>query len=236
MWLVVSYQPVSLFSLKASLATGSGAKSLLVPTPFAIRTALLDVCIRTEGLEAGRAAFPWIKALRIAIRPPQRAVVTHLFTKVLKPTRQEATDDAAVARAFDRTIAFREYVHHDGLLGLAFEPPNRDVLDRLARLVGGINYLGKRGSLVQWVPPTTETEALPSEFLRIGGEEFDLPPSGVVQQVDDWGPSLTFEKLNIFSPERIALHRDRVLMPVRLPYRMVRSSKGFAFYEAQHSP
>ena len=51
MWLIAEYQPVSLFSLKNSLATSSGGKSLLVPTPYAFKMALLDAACRfSRGL------------------------------------------------------------------------------------------------------------------------------------------------------------------------------------------
>jgi hypothetical protein len=49
MWLIADYQPVTLFSLKNSLATSSGGKSLLVPTPCAFKMALLDAACRVWG-------------------------------------------------------------------------------------------------------------------------------------------------------------------------------------------
>lgn len=226
MWIVAYYRPITLFSLKSSLATGSGAKTLLIPTPFAIRTALLDCCIRTQGLAAGRLAFDWIKRLRLAIRPPEEAVVMHIFTKVLKPTRKEQAEDT-----FDRTIAFREYAYQDGRLGVAFQADERVAVYGLHALVGQVNYFGKRGSFVQWLPPLEETAELPAGFLWVDGPEFRA--SGLIQQVDDWGESLTFEKLSIFSGEKIALHKDRVLRPLVLPYRMIRSSKGFSHYRLE---
>lgn len=226
MWIVAYYRPITLFSLKSSLATGSGAKTLLVPTPFAIRTALLDSCIRTQGLAAGRQAFDWIKRLNLAVRPPEEAVVMHIFTKVLKPTRKKGAEDA-----FDRTIAFREYAYQDGRLGIAFETDEPAAVSGLRVLVSQVNYFGKRGGFVQWLPPLEEATALPPGFLQVNGHEFHA--SGLIQQVDDWGESLTFEKLNVFSGERIARNNDRVLRPLVLPYRLVRSSKGFSHYRLQ---
>jgi hypothetical protein len=49
--------------------------------------------------------------------------------------------------------------------------------------------------------------------------------------MDDWGPQLTFEKVNIYSDEDIRLGRDRIREPVILPYRLVRSSRNFSYYE-----
>ena len=45
MWLAVSYQPTSLFSLKLSSATNSAGKSLPVPSPYAVKMALLNAII-----------------------------------------------------------------------------------------------------------------------------------------------------------------------------------------------
>ncbi len=46
MWLIATYQPTSLFSLRPANATTSGGKTLLTPTPFALKMALLDAAIR----------------------------------------------------------------------------------------------------------------------------------------------------------------------------------------------
>lgn len=226
MWIVAYYRPVTLFSLKRSVATGSGAKTLLVPTPFAVRTALVDACIRTQGLAAGQRAFDWIKRLRLAIRPPENAVVVHSFTKVLKPTRKDDQENA-----FDRTIAFREHAYQDGRLGIAFETDDPAAVSGLRVLADQINYFGKRGSFVQWLPPLEESEELPPGFLSTDGPEFHA--SGLIQQLDDWGESLTFDKLNVFSDQQIKLKRDRILVPLVVPYQLVRSSKGFSYYRLQ---
>jgi len=110
-WLVARYQPTSLFSLKHGDATSTGGKSLLIPTPFAIRMALLDVAIRTEGVQAGPQAFERIKSLAaLPCGCPPHAAVASIFVKVLKPERKVA----ARGREMAPTIAFREYVHLTG--------------------------------------------------------------------------------------------------------------------------
>ena len=50
MWVLATYQPTTFFSLKPSNATSSGGKTLLTPTPYAIKMGLLDAAIRTEGI------------------------------------------------------------------------------------------------------------------------------------------------------------------------------------------
>ena len=54
---------------------------------------------------------------------------------------------------------------------------------------------------------------------------------GIIQQLDDCDSSLTFEKADIYSGKNIRLGKERVLCHVVLPYRPVRSSRGFTLYE-----
>ncbi|MDZ7296176.1 MAG: hypothetical protein ONB14_12250 [candidate division KSB1 bacterium] len=237
MWLIVEYEPVTLFSFRSGMATSSGAKTLFLPTPFAIRTALLDAAIRTKGLSVGQAALEWIKRLDIAVRPPERVVVTNLFTKVLKPSRKEKEEAESV---MGRTIAFREYAHLSGRVALAFRVAEQYAQD-LAGLLPQVNYFGRRGSFFQLVETPHEVADLPDGFWPLDGmllpgqdDTRGLPTAfalGVVQAMDDWGEALGFDKLNIYSEQRIILGKDRVRKTVILPYRLVRSSKGFSLYE-----
>lgn len=236
MWLIAQYRPVGLFSLKVGLATSTGAKTLFLPTPFAIRTALLDAAIRTRGRTIGPEAFEVLKMLTIAARPPQKVVVTNLFTKVLKPQRGDARREGAM----QRTIAFREYAYLVGELELAFGG-DEATLDQLKTLLPQINYFGKRGSFFQLLAPPERVQELPAGFVvlrgvavngnEVAGQPAKTFPLGTIQVMDDWGPHLTFEKVNIYSDERIRLGRDRIRESVILPYRLVRSSRSFSYYE-----
>lgn len=238
-WVIARYQPVSLFSLKHGEATSTGGKSLLVPTPFAIRTALLDVAMRVRGREYGQQAFEHIHALRLAVRPPERAAVTNLFAKVLKPER-----DQDRSRAMQQTIAFREYVYLLGMLELAFGGET-NVLEEITPLLPQVTYFGKRGSFFQCVDCTrsidTEGEEPPNTFLLMKGPTVErgqiLNPSpktfplGIIQRMDDWGPELTFAKINIYEGEKVRMGSERIRFDMILPYQMRRAGRGFVIYE-----
>lgn len=228
MWLVAEYQPVTLFSFRSGISTSSGAKTLFSPTPFAIRTALLDAAIRTCGIEEGRAAFGWIKESRIAIRLPERVVVTNLFAKVLKPTRKTEPEEA-----MDRSIAFREYAYLDGNLALAFETTKERAED-LKFLLAQVNYFGKRGSFFQLLSAPELIDVLPDNFMLMDEVDSTFVLGSIIQVMDDWGEDMNFSKVNIYSAEKknkITVGKDRVRKPVVLPYRLVRSSKSFSYYE-----
>ena len=79
MWCIAEYEAVTLFSLKLSAATASGGKTLLVPTPYALKMALLDAACRTAGVAQAEAWWPVIRDLRVALFPAERCVVRKIF-------------------------------------------------------------------------------------------------------------------------------------------------------------
>ncbi|MCZ7554492.1 MAG: hypothetical protein M5U05_18250 [Anaerolineales bacterium] len=76
---MAEYEASALFTLKPATATASGGKTLLVPTPFAIKMALLDAACRLEGQAAAEEAWGWLGNLTVALRPaPHRGGEQHL--------------------------------------------------------------------------------------------------------------------------------------------------------------
>ena len=211
MWLIAEFQPVGLFSFKVGVATATGAKTLFLPTPFAIRTSLLDAAIRTQGLTVAPDVFEQVKTLSIAVLPPQQVVVTNLFTKVLKPPRPDASPDI---KGMQKTIAFREYAYLTGCLTLAFGGPKEN-LNRINSLLPQITYFGKRGSFFQLLESPKRIDELPANFSRLEGiapETNETNPSvlpsfslGIIQVMDDWGPTLSLERVDIYNNAKIRL-------------------------------
>ncbi len=233
MWLIAEYQPTALFSLKPAWATSSGGKSLLTPTPYAIKMALLDAACRTAGVAAARATWPWLRDLVVALRPAESVVVTNLFTKILKPHHNSAPARLGTQHAgpLGKTIAFREYVYFDGVLGIALDGEAGN-LPHLAQWLLQVNYLGKRGGFVQLLAPPVSADVLPADFVVVDGDH-NRPflADGIVQQLDDCDPSLTFDKADAYSGKGVKLGKERVVRHIVLPYRLVRSSKSFSLYE-----
>jgi len=231
MWTIVSYQPVSLISLKLSTATSTGGKSLLLPTPFAFKMALLDVILRTLGIEEGQQLWPAIRDARIALRGPQRIAVTNTFTKILRPNRNWRTPDpdTGLIQPMLRTIGFREYVQWQGVLQVAFLPGNEDVGD-WPRWLSMITYLGKRGGFIQ-AEKVTQAEELPSGFTPLEPLQDRFPTAGILQVMDDCAPHLTFEHVDIYSSRNMKPGKDRLFHQVVIPYRLQKASRGFTLYQ-----
>jgi len=143
-WVVMKYLPVSIFSLRPAQVTASGGKSLLTPTAFALKMALLNASIQTAGLEEGKRRFPTIRDLRIALRLPDHITSIKSFAKVrrlyqdkmgqdkgggetLEDFRQRQQDKITDLTEkgqypFQPTIAYREFVQFGDPLLATSEP------------------------------------------------------------------------------------------------------------------
>jgi len=229
MWWIAEYEAVTLFSLKMSSATASGGKTLLVPTPYAVKMALLDVACRLMGVKQAEQVWPQIRDLQVALQPAARAVVTNLFQKVLRPRRNPIPFDEPEAGPFQKTIGYREYAFLEGAFGVALS--GTQDLPWLTDLLLNLNYLGKRGGFVQMVRLPETVEALPPGFTLLTTGIAGAFPLGTLQMLDDCGPTLTFEKANIYSHAKVSLGKDRITRQVILPYRPIKSSRSFTLYE-----
>jgi len=234
-WLVACFQPTTFFTLKPAGSTSSGGKSLLAPTPFALKMALLDVALRFYGQDSGQTLFPAIRDLKIALKVPRQAVVNNTFIKIMRPHKGGVKDitGTGLETPLGHTIAFREYVSYRGEMCFAFQGM---AADALSPLLPQINYLGKRGGFIQLqhepVGQSWSAEELKQNhyiMLTAATQPFSL--NGLLQMLDDCGPKMTFDHANIYSRKRIRLGQERILHHVVLPYQLVRSSRGYSYYE-----
>ena len=225
-WLIATYRPVSLFSLRASHTTSSGGRTDLVPTMYAVKMALVDAAFRS-GFD-GAALFETVKSLTIRFEPPREVVVSNSFIKI----RREPKEKTPGGPAYIPTVGFREFCFFAGDLKVAIDvgsmaPPT---LDLLQELLGRINYLGKRGSFVQFLGCTVQDDLGPGFARPLGETAGTFPVDAVVQYLDDLGTQATWQRVSSYSEESARLGRDRVFVPVALPYRRVASSRGYTRY------
>lgn len=231
MWLVATYKPVSLFSLKMTLSTSSGGKTLLVPTPYAVKLAMVDAAFRVKGQEYAEQVFSLIKDKKIRFNPPRHATVNHTFIKILR----EAKDKKE--QYFIPSIAFREFCFFQGTLQVALEFSGKAEEGRLLSLaMSHINYFGKRGSFFQYIG-IEECVQLGSGFSLAVPE--DLTTANVMdytvgQFLDDLGetdaPDL-FNRLNTYSGAKMELGKHRVIKQYLLPYRERETTRSYTYYE-----
>lgn len=237
-WLVAAYQPVTLFSLRMTHATSKGGKTLVVPTPYAIKMALLDVCFRrfpaTEALGRARNVFDWIKSRQVQIRPPKHCLVTNTFTKILDWNRDQGDP-------FRQTIAYREMAFFGGddlLIAVAADGLNADQRRTLTELFAHINSLGKRGGFVQFTGAELHEGVLPWGFTAARAELTTSQIMGylLTHALDDFGSALCnardgFDRVSTYGAGTVKLGEHRVLTATAIPYKRKTSSRHFTWYE-----
>ena len=244
-WLIAEYAPVSLFTLRSTYATSKGGKTLLVPTPYAIKMALLDACFRaypsSDAEETARRVFNQIKAQPVRIQPPAECIVQNTFLRVLQPARGEAEEEAS-SGPFARTIAYREFVFFRGDMEVAMGLGNADDPEsaELRNLFAHVNYFGKRGCFWQFLGTRRHDGPLPAGFSLVH-EEIAQHPLDIVgryrvmEYLDEFGSKLCsatdgFERVSTYHNGEIKLNEHRVLQPTLLPYERITGGRHFTHF------
>jgi hypothetical protein len=231
MWYITTFQPVSMISLKLATATSTGGKSLLLPTPYAFKMALLNVVIQMAGLAEGQAIWPAIRDGQIALNGPDHIAVTNTFTKILKPMKGKPSldEETGLTRGMINTIGFREYVQWQGNVEIAFAP-GASMIPQWPQWLTTIHYIGKRGGFIQAIDGCRQVEELPENFIRLDVPASEFLLQGTLQLMDDCGPQATFEYVDIYSGKNMRIGTDRILHHIILPYRVEGSSRGYTLY------
>ena len=237
-WLILSYLPVSLFSLRMTHATSKGGKTLLVPTPYSFKMTLIDACFRVfDGKNAeikARQVFDLIKGCEIRFNPPAGCVVQNTFIKI----RQEERD--APRGFYAPTIAYREFCFYgdDELkVAIGINGLSEDEVSLIRRVGNHINCIGKRGSFWQYIEYSIYKGNLPEGYTFPQLEERLLTGKFQwVQYLDDFGEVLCkakdgFDRISTYGPGTVKLGEHRILVKTLIPYRFVQSSKHFTQYE-----
>lgn len=240
MWYIANYEPTTFFSLRPANATTSGGKTLLTPTPYAVKMALLDAAIRIYGVAIGEIWFPRLRDLRVAVQLPDHLVVINTFIRILRPHKSGPKDvfGTGLKGPLGNTIAYRELVQFGGTLRLAIQDANRNgESPPLVELLPQIHYLGKRGGFFQFKEAKAVGSLSPA-FTRLNPDpnneqtkQFDI--HGTLQLLDDCGHKMSFAHASVFSGKSLSVGnvKGRILNPIVLPYRLARSSKSYSLYE-----
>ncbi len=226
-WLVAEYEPTALFSLKASFATSSVGRTLVVATPYAVKMAFVDAAFRAGLVDPDCADFlRSLVPIEVRVAPPAEAVVTHTFVKV----RQESRGGDPL-RPYSSTIAYREIVHQRGAWQWAFDVGTDDRLlsERLGRVAPFVSYIGKRGSFVQY-RRLFRTTALGTEFTQAvqSRAAWSPPPRAHIVALDDFGPEADLETLSSFTAKSPVRERHRKFVETIVPLGLVNSGPGFS--------
>ncbi|MCC5919973.1 MAG: hypothetical protein LAT68_03665 [Cyclobacteriaceae bacterium] len=217
----VKYMPTALFSLKDSNSTNSGAKALFLPSPYAIKMAILNQAITIGGdlvqLEGKKSLyFSYIRDAQISffIEDNSYFSVSNSFVKILKPAREGG--------GFGQTVAFREYLYLSKPLEIIFETQKAEQKEYLQKYLHKINYFGKRGCFFQFL----EYSATPNEAnVKPFASEKNL--FGILQEYDDFDEKALFENVSNFSSKTTKRKKEVLVLPLK----NINSSKSFSLFK-----
>lgn len=224
----VKYLPTTLFSLKDSNSTNSGAKALFLPSPYAIKMAILNQAITIDGefidetrKKDNKQNFENLRDAKIEyyIPPQSKFCVNNSFVKILKPAREGG--------GFQQTVAFREYIYLSDFIEIIFEVETQAIKAFLKKYLHKINYFGKKGCFFQFLEYSDD----PNDPNVFEFETINTAPIGILQQYDDFDEKTTFNKVNNYSTDPVK-RMKRILV---LPLKKSGSSKSFSLYEVAES-
>lgn len=228
-WLVAEFVPTAMFSLKVSSATSSVGKTLVVPTPYAIKMALVDAGFRASLSEGDCAEMVrTLSRVDVRISPAREVVVTHTFIKV----RQESRD-ADPLRPYTPTISYREIAHMNLPISWAFDLATTDDVcaSRLSELLPHISYIGKRGCFVRFLR-SYRVSALGPEFTQpvAHGALWSVPRRAHIVSLDDFGSDADLDTLSSFTQRRVKREKHRRFVETIIPVGIVNTGPGFTQY------
>jgi len=230
-WLVAHFRPTALFSLKLSFATSSVGKTTPVPTPYAIKMALIDVAFRVGHSESeANELMHRLRETELRISPPKRAVVTNTFVKVRQEPKAPTPEEP-----YGSSIAYRELVHHDGTWRWAFDIAEQDdsFVQLLTGLLPHVSYIGKRGSFIQF-SGIERLSGLDGSFTQAldGNEPWAISARAQLLTLDDFGPEADLDVLSSFSKaKRVVRGRHRKFVETIIPLETVSTGPGFTEYQ-----
>lgn len=227
-WLVARFLPCSLFALKVSTATSSVGRTLLVPTPYAIKMALVEAAFDSGFSRAAcDTLLRSLVGVAIRIGPPASAIVSHTFLKV----RQEPKK-AEPGRPYISSVAYREFVFHQGEWRWAFDLNEKpaELRQQLEILIPHVRYVGKRASFVQYVGAYWLSDLDPTFTQAMDGSSVTMPTRAHVVPLDDLGPKADLETLSPYSSKRAEVEKHRIYVNTLVPLGVTNTGPGFTEY------
>ena len=211
------YRPTALFSLRDSNSTSSGAKSLFLPSPYAIKMAFLNqaISLKGENFNENKRHFEIIRDVAIDYYIKGNYCVNNCFVKIQKQRDNEP---------FKSTVSFREYVFMDDDLEIIFEVKDIEESLFLKQYLHRINYFGKRGCFFQFVEYNDEPNSPNVKPFDVK----NISSGGILQEYDDFDKTLTFENVDNYSAVKTK-RKKRILV---LPLINDGSSKSYTKYKS----
>ncbi len=141
-WVRTEVKFASFYSYRVPNLSPSFSLSSPVPSPAAIRLALVDAVIRHTGkLNEGKSIFEVVRSARLEIEPPERVAIMKFFLKRMKPEKPTKGERAGLIPS----TGVREYCLPSSPMVIWLETEERE---RITEALCWLRRLGTTDSLV----------------------------------------------------------------------------------------
>ncbi|AGK61249.1 CRISPR-associated protein Cas5, subtype I-A/APERN [Archaeoglobus sulfaticallidus PM70-1] len=194
-WVKLSLHFPSFFSYRIPDYSSQYALSVPLPSPSAIKLAVVATAIRATGNVAeGECVFYAVRDADIRIVPPEQIAINSVLIRRLKKKKNPTE-----LETFERTFGVREYVFFPDDINLLV---GCDDIDTAIKYFGILRYLGSSDSML-YVKRVEQIEEPPESAIKaITDKEFVeaiSKESYVIYPVNDISKKAKFEQINPYS-------------------------------------
>jgi len=193
-WIKADYEFASTFSYRIPGVSNQFAIGSPIPSPAAVKLALVDTAIRWSGdVNKGRKIFDLVKTATVCVIPPPRIVRFRAFIKRLKPRSNSLLESTGV----------RDYFLFEGPLSVYIQVPDSEKCE-IEQLLQKIRRLGTTDSLCwcsrvrQESPPDCLCSKIFSHSLASHGQSQAIPLHGFPIRLKDLTTGSAFDGFNPF--------------------------------------
>lgn len=220
-WIRAQLEFAGFFSYRVPGSSPSYALCSPVPSPAAVRLALVDAVIRHKGsVAAGRDFFQAVREARLELEPPLRIASMRCFLKRLKPAKEKG------ASVLEST-GTREYCLMDGPLVVWVECEERQ------RVIEAFRWLRRLGTSDSLLTCTTGT-GTPDPSLLIRQADGSTPTGDLagrpVYALHELDPAADFDDVNPWAGNRRKSRKPFLKRFYILPLRRERAGENWVLY------
>jgi|Deesub1362A_J573_1020465.scaffolds.fasta_scaffold02794_2 CRISPR/Cas system-associated protein Cas5 (RAMP superfamily) len=199
-WIWAELDFASLYSYRMPNLSPSYALASPVPSPAALRLALVDAAIKSSGkVSYGEEIFEVIKSAKLEIEPPEKVSVIKSFIRRLKPEKQQKGKIAGLLES----TGIREYCHFFGPMRVYLEISERE--EEITRLFTLLRRLGTTDSIVM-CRATVQEEAPQSDLICKEAINLELEALNFAKRpvftLNEIKPDAKFSQVNPYGREK----------------------------------
>lgn len=212
-YLVAKVQFASFFSYRVPNFSSQYALSSLLPSPLAVKLALISTAIQDKGKEFGKKIFEMIKNVSVGFKINGRVISNNFLIKRLKAKKGGG--------GLEETFGVRGYIFFEFPLEIWIEKNTEELKEILQK----VRYLGTSDSLC--TVQVEEKDNVPNNLV-FAKKDFNqnLKNSLIIPTVDLSGKD-TFEDIDIYSRRKPKLENKFYQIPIK----KIEQSGNWAVYE-----